>query len=70
MLSIIGSMLPFFMGIIGKIIANKVKKGEMTEKAHKDFLSFSAGLEDSLADAARLRDSAKSQRSELNNPPE
>lgn len=69
MWSAISALLPFLLGVIGKIIANKVKKGELTENAHKDFLSYTAGLEDSLADSARLRDQAKSQRDELNKPP-
>lgn len=69
MMSLITTLLPFLLNIIGKILANKVKKGELTKEAYQRFITFSAGLEQDLGDSARLRDEAKSQRDELNEPP-
>ena len=65
MLTIITTVLPFALKIIGYFVDKKIKEGKLTEEARKAFLSFLGAIEPSLKDSARLRKSAQSQMERL-----
>lgn len=65
MLTIITTVLPFALKIIGYFVDKKIKEGKLTEEARKSYMSFLESIEPSLKDSARLRKSAQSQMDRL-----
>ena len=64
-MTILTSVLPLALKMIGYFIEKKIAKGEMEKEARKAYLDFLNKIEPSLQDSARLRKSAQSQMDRL-----
>ncbi len=65
MLSIIMTVLPFALKMIGYFVDKKIKEGKLTAEARKSYMNFLESIEPALKDSARLRKSAQSQMDRL-----
>jgi len=61
MLTVITTILPLVLKILGYFVDKKIKEGKLSEEARKAYLNFLSSIEPSLTDSARLRKSSQSQ---------